>query len=137
MIYPIAIEAPKHDGECYGVIVPDLAGCFSSGDSLDAAVKNAHEAIALHLDGLAEDGEDIPHAKSIEFHQHNSDFQGMAWGLVDIDLSAFLGKAEKINVTLPSRLIAKIDEKVNSHKSLYKNRSNYLAQLASQDLMMR
>lgn len=134
MIYPIAIEPPANDNECYGVIVPDIAGCFSAGETLDEAVKNAHEAVALHLDGMAEDGEDIPHATSIAHHQDNPDYQGMVWGLVDVDLSAYLGKAEKINVTLPSRLIAKIDDKVNSHKSLYKSRSNYLAQLAVADL---
>lgn len=134
MLYPIAIEKPANTNECYGVIVPDIAGCFSAGDTLDEAVKNAHEAIILHLDMLADDGEDIPQATNITSHQDNPDYQGMIWALVEVDLSAYMGKAEKINVTLPSRLIVKIDEKVKAHKSLYKSRSNYLAQLASRDL---
>lgn len=134
MLYPIAIEKPANENECYGVIIPDVAGCFSAGDTLDEAVKNAHEALRFHLDMLADDGDDIPQATSIANHQDNADYQGMIWALVEIDLSAYMGKAEKINVTLPSRLIAKIDEKVASHKSLYKSRSNYLAQLASRDL---
>lgn len=134
MLYPIAIEKPANINECYGVIVPDIAGCFSAGDTLDEAVKNAHEAIILHLDMLADDGEDIPQATNITSHQDNPNYQGMIWALVEVDLSAYMGKAEKINVTLPSRLIVKIDEKVKAHKSLYKSRSNYLAQLASRDL---
>lgn len=134
MLYPIAIEKPANTNECYGVIVPDIAGCFSAGDTLDEAVKNAHEAIILHLDMLADEGEDIPQATNISSHQDNPDYQGMIWALVEVDLSAYMGKAEKINVTLPSRLIVKIDEKVKAHKSLYKSRSNYLAQLASRDL---
>lgn len=134
MLYPIAIEKPANTNECYGVIVPDIAGCFSAGDTLDEAVKNAHEAIILHLDMLADEGEDIPQATNITSHQDNPDYQGMIWALVEVDLSAYMGKAEKINVTLPSRLIVKIDEKVKAHKSLYKSRSNYLAQLASRDL---
>ncbi|MDO4700680.1 MAG: type II toxin-antitoxin system HicB family antitoxin [Moraxella sp.] len=134
MLYPIAIEKPANANECYGVIVPDVAGCFSAGDTLDEAVKNAHEAISLHLDMLANDGDDIPQATSIANHQDDPDYQGVIWALVEVDLSAYMGKAEKINVTLPSRLIAKIDAKVKAHKSLYKSRSNYLAQLASRDL---
>ncbi|UNU73271.1 type II toxin-antitoxin system HicB family antitoxin [Moraxella nasovis] len=135
MYYPIAIESPANDNECFGVIVPDLPGCFSAGNSLDDAIKSVHEAISLHLDGLAKDGDDIPLAKNVADHAKNPDYQGMTWAVVDIDLSAYMGKSEKINVTLPSRLIARIDEKVSAHKSLYKSRSNYLAQLASRDLM--
>lgn len=134
MFYPIAIEPPANENECYGVIVPDLAGCFSAGESLDEAVKNAKEAITLHLDGLAEDGVEIPTATSISHHQQNEAYNGMVWAVVDIDVFAYLGKAEKINVTLPSRLIARIDHKVNENKELYKSRSNYLAQLAIADL---
>ncbi|MFP3374822.1 MULTISPECIES: type II toxin-antitoxin system HicB family antitoxin, partial [Gammaproteobacteria] len=44
MFYPIAIEAGDHE-HAYGVIVPDLPGCFSAGDTLDEAIKNAKEAI--------------------------------------------------------------------------------------------
>lgn len=134
MLFPIAIEKPKSENECYGVIVPDIAGCFSTGNTPDEAIKNAYEAIALHLESMAEDGDTLPTAKPIFYHQDNDDYQGMLWAVVDMDMSAFMGKAEKINVTLPSLLISKIDEKVNAHKSLYKSRSNYLAQLAMADL---
>jgi predicted RNase H-like HicB family nuclease len=55
MRYPIAIETgdSKH---AYGVVVPDLPGCFSAGDTLDEALTNAREAILLHLEGLLDDG---------------------------------------------------------------------------------
>ncbi|WP_432481000.1 type II toxin-antitoxin system HicB family antitoxin [Moraxella sp. ZY200743] len=134
MLFPIAIEKPANEHECYGVIVPDIAGCFSAGDTPEEAIKNAYEAISLHLESMAEDGDTLPTAKPIFYHQDNADYQGMMWAVVDMDMSAFMGKAEKINVTLPSLLISKIDEKVNAHKSLYKSRSNYLAQLAMADL---
>ena len=55
MRYPIAIESgdAKH---AYGVVVPDLPGCFSAGDNLDEALTKAREAILLHLDRLLDDG---------------------------------------------------------------------------------
>ena len=56
----------------------------------------------------------------------NEEFKGFIWAVVDIDVSRYLGKAEKVNVTLPSRLIRMIDDKVGKDK-LYKSRSAFLA----------
>jgi len=59
----------------------------------------------------------------------------MAWALVPVDINRYLGKTEKINVTLPSTLIHMIDEKVAANKKRYKNRSNFLATLAERELI--
>lgn len=45
MKYPIAIEVDD-ETHAYGVVVPDLPGCYSAGDTLDLAYENAKEAIA-------------------------------------------------------------------------------------------
>lgn len=95
MLFPIAIEKPANEQECYGVIVPDIAGCFSAGDTPEEAIKNAYEAISLHLESMAEDGDTLPTAKPIFYHQGNSDYDGMLWAVVEVDISAFMGKAEK------------------------------------------
>ncbi|VEE08057.1 type II toxin-antitoxin system HicB family antitoxin [Neisseria animalis] len=95
MYYSIAIEPPSTPSECFGVIVPDLPGCFSAGDSIDDAIKSSCEAIYLHLDGISDDGEEIPLAKIVSDHANNPDFQGMIWALVDIDLSKYDVKAIK------------------------------------------
>ena len=58
MRFPIVIHKDRNSG--YGVIVPDLPGCFSAGDTLDDAIDSAHEAIACHLEGLLMDGERFP-----------------------------------------------------------------------------
>ncbi len=64
MRYPIAIESgdAKH---AYGVVVPDLPGCFSAGDNLDEALTKAREAILLHLDRLLDDGLSFPKPSTI------------------------------------------------------------------------
>ena len=46
MRYPIAIE-PGNGDHAFGVVAPDLPGCFSAGDTLDEAIDNAKEAIEL------------------------------------------------------------------------------------------
>jgi len=47
----------KETGSDYGVSFPDLPGCVTAGTTLDEARSHAEEALALHLAGLAEDGE--------------------------------------------------------------------------------
>jgi len=126
MLYPIAVEKGS-DTEAYGVQVPDIQGCFSAGDTFEEALENVKEAIAFHLEGLAEDGENIPLASSIDNYIDNEDYKGMIWAIVDIDVSRYLGKAKKINVTLPSRLIELIDDRLK-HDSKFASRSAFLAQ---------
>ena len=45
LIFPIAIE-PGDTHQAFGVVVPDIPGCHSAGDSLEEAYANAKEAIA-------------------------------------------------------------------------------------------
>ena len=44
---------------------PDLPGCFSAGDDLDEALRNAPEAIALYAESLAEDGHALPPPRTL------------------------------------------------------------------------
>lgn len=49
----------------FGVYIPDLPGCVSTGETREQAEKNAREAIRLHLDGLREEGQPIPAPSSV------------------------------------------------------------------------
>ncbi len=48
MHYRIAIKTGDDD-HAFGVVVPDLPGCFSAGDTLETAMESAREAIELWL----------------------------------------------------------------------------------------
>lgn len=85
MQYPIFIQKDLESD--YGVIVPDLPGCFSAGYDIDEALKNAREAIECHLEGLLRDGDPIPHSKPLEHHLDNPDLKDGVLAVVDIDLS--------------------------------------------------
>lgn len=135
MLYPIAIE--RGDKEtAHGIIVPDIAGCFSAADNYNDVFDNAAEAIAGHLECLADAGEEIPLPNNIENYIDDPEFAGMTWAMIAVDVSRYLGKTEKVNVTLPSRLIHLIDAKVASNKERYKSRSAYLSTLAEKDLII-
>jgi antitoxin HicB len=49
---------PEEGG--YSVLVPSLPGCATQGDSIDEALAMAREAIGVCLEGMAEDGDEIP-----------------------------------------------------------------------------
>lgn len=48
------------DQEGYHAYVPALPGCHTFGDTLDEARANIAEAMALHIEGMQQDGESIP-----------------------------------------------------------------------------
>jgi predicted RNase H-like HicB family nuclease len=125
MRFPVVLHSD--DGVRFGVTVPDLPGCFSAGDSFDEALDAVLEAIDLHLEGLTEDGQEIPIPGSIAEHRTHPDFADGVWALVDVDVSRFEGRAEKINITLPRRLLTKIDAYAKAHGA---TRSGFLADAA-------
>jgi len=47
MKFPVVIH--KDPDSDYGVTVPDLAGCFSAGSTVDEAFANAVEAAECHI----------------------------------------------------------------------------------------
>jgi len=108
MKYPIAIE-PGDNNHAFSVVVPDLPGCFSAGDTLDEALDNAKEAIDLWLETVIDDGGDVPEAQPFSTHQTNPEFAGWIWAIINVDLASLSDKAERINITLPSRVLRRID----------------------------
>ncbi len=47
-----------------GVWFPDLPGRFSAGDTLDEALTNAPEAVALWFEDIGADGRTVPRART-------------------------------------------------------------------------
>jgi predicted RNase H-like HicB family nuclease len=37
-----------------------LPGCYSQGETIDEAMNNAREAIELHIQGLKDEGQEVP-----------------------------------------------------------------------------
>ena len=101
------------------VLQSAVAGCFSAGDTFDDALSSVVEAINLHLEDMAEDGEDIQAPRPIAEHRLNADFDGGVWALVDVDVTRFDGHCEKVNITLPHRLLTKIDDYTRAHGRHY------------------
>ena len=126
MKFIIAIE-PGTDTSAWGVAVPDLPGCFSAGDTLDEAMANARQAIDQHVEIMIEDGVPIPISRTLAVIQADPAYNGWVWAVVDVPVEKYLGPAEKINITVPRMVLARIDEYA---KSQGMSRSGFLVEAA-------
>ena len=127
MKYPIAIE-PGDEKTAWGVVVPDLPGCFSAADSgIDEAIENAKEAIELWIEMALDQGQDIPEPSSISKYQKRREFRGWVWAIAEIDPALMSDEIERVNITLPKRVLARLDAKA---KQVGETRSGFIAHLA-------
>jgi predicted RNase H-like HicB family nuclease len=56
----------KDSNSDFGVSFPDFPGCVTAGRTLDEARQLAPEALALHIEGMIEDGEHIPKPSTLD-----------------------------------------------------------------------
>lgn len=126
MKFAIAIE-PGSKKTAFGVAVPDLPGCFSAGDTVEEAFDNAREAIEAHTEVMAEEGRELPKPRPMGEIQADEEYRGWTWGIVDVPVERFFGPAEKINITVPGRLLKQIDDYAKKHGQ---TRSGFLTSAA-------
>jgi len=97
----------------FGVSFPDFPGVVTAGTNLDDARAMAEEALALHVEGLAEDGEAIPEPSTLE--QVMSDPDNRAGVAILFSVKTEQPKAVRVNVTLPSDVLDQIDRYAEAH----------------------
>jgi predicted RNase H-like HicB family nuclease len=103
----------KEPESAYGVSFPDLPGCVTAGATLDEARDMAAEALALHLEGLAEDGEPAPEPSPLETVMADPDNRSGVAILVPALPAA--PKFVRVNVTMPEDVLAAIDAYAQEH----------------------
>jgi predicted RNase H-like HicB family nuclease len=126
MHYPIAIE-PRTDQTAYGVVVPDLPGCFSAGDTLEDAIAGAEEAGLAWIEAALDAGDPIPPSSSLEAVRAKPEFAGWIVSLAAIDPAALDDTVERVNITLPRRVLRRLDDEAHAAGE---TRSGYIAKLA-------
>ncbi len=93
MIFLLA-HLQQSEDSCWGVSLPALSGCFSSGDTIPEAIENITVAISEHLEILQESGdlicldtEEIPHPYKLNEIVVDEDNTSHYYALVPIKLS--------------------------------------------------
>ena len=72
MLYYVAIVEDAGPDKAIGVWFPDLPGCFSAGDDVDEALRNAEEALALYAEAEASDGRALPAPRTLAALKNDS-----------------------------------------------------------------
>lgn len=110
----------------YGISFPDLPGCVSFGADLDACMRQAHEALTLHLEGMAEDGEVAPDATPLrDLVARMDNPPGHVWASIEVEAP---DAAERVNVYLPRSLLDRVDRYVAERAPM--NRSTFFTEAA-------
>ncbi|TKT72228.1 HicB family protein [Afipia massiliensis] len=65
MTHYIAIVEDAGPDHAIGVWFPDLPGCFSAGDNIDEALRNAPEALELYLEDFIAERKPLPPARTL------------------------------------------------------------------------
>ena len=107
----------------YSVDFPDVPGCGTAGKDLDEAMAFAREALAGHLQLLAEDGEALPEASSLEAVMADPENRDAVAALVPAPM--IRGKAVRVNVMIDEYLLTAIDRLAGD-----RGRSEFLAEAA-------
>ena len=103
----------EQDNGVYGVVFPDFLGCVTVGDTVDEALQNAREALALHAEGMQADDEDLPEPSSIDAIKAGSG----EWYTIGADdviaavpLIQRVGASVRVNVNIDRGLLQAIDD---------------------------
>jgi predicted RNase H-like HicB family nuclease len=124
----------KDPESAYGVVFPDLPGCFSAGDTLDEASANAVEALSSHIRWMEADGDPVPEPRGLDEIVADptlaEEREGAA--LVLVPLVRDLGSTTRINVSLDFGLLKAIDDEARQRGQ---TRSAFIASAVRKELM--
>jgi predicted RNase H-like HicB family nuclease len=92
----------------FGVSFPDFPGCVTAGKTLEEARRMAVDALSLHIEGMLEDGEEIPEPSTLDGLAGDPMLKDAVAFLVSIDVKE---KAERFNITARRSQIKEIDRR--------------------------
>lgn len=116
----------KENDSDFGVSFPDFPGVVTAGTDLDDARAMAEEALAMHIEGLVEDGEAIPEASSLS--KVMATIENRDGVAILVAVKTDVHKAVRVNVTLPADVLDQIDSYAEEHGL---TRSGFLARAAT------
>lgn len=100
----------EHGG--YGVVFPDLPGCTAMGETLEAALDAAAEALRAWVEATEAQGGTVPEATSPDALRRDPEvIEALGGGaaLASVLLVRGLGRPVKANLSLDSGVLAAID----------------------------
>ncbi|KAA8673377.1 type II toxin-antitoxin system HicB family antitoxin [Clostridium sp. HV4-5-A1G] len=107
-VYPSILTQYKDN---IGITFPDLPGCVSDADTMENAIKNAKEVLALHLFGMEEDNIEIPDPSPInKLKLDENDIPLLVDVYMPLYREAIQNTSVKTTVTMPQWLKTMAEE---------------------------
>lgn len=126
MSYAIALI--HEENGTFGISFPDFPGCISTGRSLDEAIFKGGQALSFHVEGMVEDGEQIPQLRSVTELRADPEFAGWFEGAtiaaVDVEIPKHV---VRVNISIDEGLLERVDR---AAEAAGQSRSAYLAEAA-------
>ena len=107
----------KEDGTDYSVHFPDLPGCITAGTDMDEALGNAMQALALHVDCMAKDGDDVPEPRKLEVLREDPEVkEDIADGgiLIQVPLLSTTSAKRRVEIQMEANLLDAIDSRAKA-----------------------
>jgi predicted RNase H-like HicB family nuclease len=114
----------KDKNSDYGVSFPDFPGCITAGSTLEEARRMAAEALAFHIQGMLQDGEELPEPSNLDGLRDDPAMKGAVAFLTEAKAPE---KTVRINITARESQIAEIDRRA---RGAGLTRSSYVVQKA-------
>ena len=123
----------KDPGSAYGVSFPDLPGCYSAGDTLEEATRNATEGLGAFVRWMESDGDPVPPPRGPDEIVAAPELAESRDGatLVLVPLVRDLGSTTRINVSLDLGLLEAIDSEARQRKQ---TRSAFIASAVRKEI---
>jgi predicted RNase H-like HicB family nuclease len=131
--YVAVIE--KEPDSAFGVWFPDVAGCFSAGDTLEQAVANAAAALRQHTEALESAGRHLATPRAVDDVMRDKDVRASVKAgalLFAVPLLADAGRTVRINISLDKALVDQIDDAASARGL---TRSAFIAQATREKIV--
>src|SRR5260221_234793 len=111
MLSYIALIHKDPDSD-FGASFPDFPGVVTAAPTLEELRKEAEEALALHIEGLIEDGAEIPEPSPLDAVTLVDDYRD---ALAVLAVAAPGTLSVRVNITLPESILKRIDQYAGEH----------------------
>jgi predicted RNase H-like HicB family nuclease len=116
----------------WDAVFPDFPGCVSTGDTANEAIKNAVEALGLHVEGMVSEGLELPPESVSNMREPDwvmeLPMQNALYAHLTIEAP---GRSTRINITMDQALVERLDAAASREGT---TRSGYLAQAVREKL---
>jgi|GEM_PF-320994 len=104
VIYVAIVEGNQDAG--YAAFFPDLPGCVTAAETMVELPAAARDALSLHLQGMAEDGDAFPAATALEDIKGDPEVKEIGRMLVDADVE---DAPVRVNISIGAQFLKRVD----------------------------